>query len=171
MPGTCSRVAIAALAILGACATSADVIEDSLTTPESIQAATLGAIRFDYARWTNRDDKDIAKAKEHEAGWSKALGDAFLAQIRERGLGSGENRTPVDITIVDLDPGSQAARAWVGFGAGTGSITALVEPSTHGSFRINGKITGGSWGGRFEDVMATLGETIADHLADRAQKK
>ncbi|MBK8098167.1 MAG: DUF4410 domain-containing protein [Planctomycetes bacterium] len=165
------QVALPLLALLVACHTSADVIEDNLITPESIQAVALGTIRFDYSSWTNRDEKDIAKSKEHEAGWSKALGDAFLAQIRERGLGSTEVRTPVDITIIDLDPGSQAARAWVGFGAGTGRITAQVAPSTHGSFRMNGKITGGSWGGRFEDVMATLGEAIADHLADRVQKK
>lgn len=65
---------------LGACATSSQLVEDNLTTPEAITAVGLGTVRFDYAQWTNQDEKDVAKAKDNEAAWSKVLGDAFLAR-------------------------------------------------------------------------------------------
>lgn len=158
------------LLALGACATSSQLVEDNLTSPEAITAVGIGTVRFDYAQWTNKDEKDVAKAKENEAAWAKVLGDAFLARATKKGLGGLDNRTMVDITIVDLDPGSRAARYWVGFGAGTGTISAKAEPAGHGSFRMNGKITGGAWGGNFTNVLEELGEAIADHLVERKGK-
>lgn len=170
MPKLPARSLLLPLLLCAGCATSSQLIEDSLTTPDAVAAVSLGQVRFDYAQWTNRDEKDVATAKQHEATWAKALGDAFLARANRRGLGGTEGRAAVDITIIDLEPGSRAARYFVGFGAGSGLIAAKVDVAGHGSFRMNGKITGGAWGGNFVGVMEELGESIADHLAKRAGK-
>lgn len=152
------------------CFTSSQLVEDRLTDATSVVAVELGSVRLDYAQWSKQDAKVLDKARQHESEWTRALGDAFLARANKRGLGTGEPRSRVDISVVDLDPGSQAARYWVGFGAGTGRISALVTVAGHGSYRMNAKITGGAWGGSFEGVLKELGESAADHLA-KAQKK
>jgi hypothetical protein len=166
-----SRFACSLLALfipLAGCGTSSRLVEDSLTSPGSIAAVGLGTVRFDYSGWANRDQSDHDTAKQNEAAWTKALGDAFLARAAKLGMGGADNRTPVDITIVDLDPGNRAQRSDFGFGDGTGMVTALVEPHGHGSFRMNGKIGVGAWGGDFTNVMEKLGKEIADHLAERS---
>ena len=152
-----------------ACGTSSRLIEDRLSTPAVITAVELGNVRFDYARWANRDEADHATAKRHEAEWAKALGDAFLARATQRGLASGGERTPVDITIVDLDPGRHTHRSDFGIDDGPGIVTAVVEPRGHGSFRMNAKITVGAWGGDFQYVLEKLGKDAADHLLKRAR--
>jgi hypothetical protein len=166
------RSSFLALAVLAAgCATSSQLVEDRLHDAAGVAAVELGMVRLDYSQWSKQDGKVLDKAKEHEAGWTRALGDAFLARANKRGLGNGTDRARVDITIVDLDPGSQAARYFVGFGAGTGKISALVDVAGHGSFRMNAKITGGAWGGSFEGVLKELGASAADHLADAKKQK
>lgn len=155
------------VAPLASCGTSARLIEDRLTDPTAIAAVELGTVRFDYSRWANHDARDIAKAKENEAAWSKTIGDAFLARATHRGLASGESRTRVDITIVDLDPGKNPERSGVGTDDGVGTVTALVEPAGHGSFRIDARISIGAWGGEFDRVLEKLGKEIADHFAKR----
>ncbi len=170
MPSLRTHALFLFVPVLAGCATSSQLVEDSLTAPAAIAAVGLGQVRFDYSQWTNKDDKEVATAKQNEAAWAKALGDAFLARANKRGLGGVDNRTKVDITIVDLEPGSRAARYFVGFGAGSGVITAKVDAEGHGTFRMNGKITGGAWGGNFVNVMEELGQSIADHFAERAGK-
>jgi len=150
-----------------ACGTSSRLIEDNLTEAASIHGVTLGVVRFDYSRWTNRDERDRTTAKDNEAAWAKALGDAFLARATERGFATGSDRTPVDITIIDLDPGEHTQRSDYGVDDGTGTVSALVEPQGHGSFRMNGKIGVGAWGGDFVRVLDKLGKEIADHLIKR----
>jgi hypothetical protein len=158
-----------AVAVLCSLATSSRVAEDALVDPTAIRAVTVGAVRFDYAVWTNQSEKDIASAKENEAAWSKQIAEEVTERAGKRGLGGGDGARRLDITIVNLDPGSRAARQWVGMGAGAGVIAAKVEIEGHGSFRIDSKITGGAWGGNFRGVLAELGEEIVDHLADRRE--
>jgi hypothetical protein len=148
-----------------ACGTSSRLIEDNVTTPRSISTVGLGEVRFDYSRWANRDENDVATARQNEAAWEKIIGDAFLARATHHGMTGGENRTLVDITVVDLDPGTHVQRSGVGFGDGTGRVTAVVEPRGHGSFRIDGEIGVGAWGGDFPKVLEKLGREAADHLA------
>ena len=62
------------------------------------------------------------------------------------------------------------AREDVVTGKGTGTLSALVEPQGHGSFRMNGKIAGSLGGSDFVNVMKKLGEEIADHIAKRARR-
>ncbi len=148
-----------------ACGTSSRLIEDNMTASREIAAVGLGEVRFDYGRWTNRDERDIATARANEAVWQKAIGDAFLARATHHGMTGGDNRTLVDITVVDLDPGNRVQRSGVGIGDGTGMVTAIVEPRGHGSFRLDGEIGVGAWGGDFERVLEKLGREAADHLA------
>ncbi|MBL8726097.1 MAG: DUF4410 domain-containing protein [Planctomycetes bacterium] len=166
------RAALLTAALLAtSCATSSQLVEDRLLDAAGVAAVELGTVRLDYAQWSKQDAKVLDKAKQQESAWTKALGDAFLARANKRGLGNGTDRVRVDITVVDLDPGSQAARYFVGFGAGTGRISAQVDVAGHGSFRMNAKITGGAWGGGFEGVLEELGASAANHLADARQRK
>ena len=150
-----------------ACGTSSRLIEDNVTTPRAIATVGLGEVRFDYSRWANHDENDLSTARQNEDAWEKTIGDAFLARATQKGMTGGENRTMVDITVVDLDPGTKAQRSGVGFGDGTGKVTAVVEPRGHGSFRIDGRIGVGGWGGEFDRVLEKLGKEIADHLVKR----
>jgi hypothetical protein len=159
-----------ALTALSACGSSSRLIQDNLTGADEIVAVELGTVSFDYARWTNPDKAEHEVARVNEGAWCKTLGDAFLARAYRRGLGGVEHRTRVDITIVDLDPGDREKRESFALGEGAGTVTALVEPRGHGSFRMNGKISGGLAGGDFANVMEKLGAEIADHLAKRARR-
>ncbi len=151
-----------------ACGTSHRLIEDHLKEAGSIRGVALGTVKLDYARWANRDQADHDAAKANEAAWAKAVGDAFLARATQRGFAGGDDRTVVDITIVDLDPGHHPYRSDFGASDGTGIVSALVEPRGHGSFRMNGRITVGAWGGDFVRVLEKLGKEIADHLVKRS---
>jgi hypothetical protein len=162
-----SRLLLAASFLLAGCATSSNLMEDRLTEPAAITAVELGTVRFDYAKWTTQDADQIATARKHEAEWSKALGEAFVARAQRRGLGGDGPRSRIDVTITDLDPGSRSARMWVGFGAGSGRITAEAQVAEHGSFRMSSKISGGAWGGNFAGVMEELGASLAEHIAKR----
>jgi hypothetical protein len=154
-----------------ACGTTSRLVEDSMSSPRSIQSVGLGNVRFDYSKWANRDERDHATAKENEATWAKALGDAFLQRATQLGMGGADNRTQVDITIVDLDPGTKVQRSGIGVGDGTGTVTAVVEPRGHGSFRMNGEIGVGAWGGDFVKVLEKLGREAADHLAEASGRR
>jgi hypothetical protein len=149
------------------CGTTSRLIEDKLTDPAAIGAVELGTVSFDYTKWANHDANDLASAKQHESAWSKTIGDAFLARATHRGLTNGAQHTRIDITIVDIDPGKHTERSEFGAGDGTGIVKALVEPQGHGSFRIDGRISVGAWGGEFDRVLEKLGKEIADHLAKR----
>jgi hypothetical protein len=156
------------LVVSSGCGSSSRLIQDNLTEPAAILAVELGTVRFDYSRWTNPDKADHEIARVNEGAWCKALGDAFLARATRRGLGGTQQRTRVDITIIDLDPGDREKRENLVQGEGAGTVSALVEPQGRGSFRMNGKLTGGFGGGEFANVMEKLGTEIADHLAKRA---
>ena len=149
--------------------TSATLVEDQLTDPKTITALGLGTVRFEYAQWVNRDEEDLAMAKTNEASWIHALGGAFLARVAERGFSGTENQTRVDVTVLDLDPGSRSTRFWIGFGAGSGTAAVRADAAGHGSFRMNGTITHGDWGGDFVRVMEKLGSAIAEHLVKLAK--
>ena len=163
--------ALFVLAPFAACGTSSRLVEDGITRPMEIGAVGLGDIRFDYSSWTNRDERDHDTARQNETVWARALGDAFLARATDLGMGGGDDRTLVDITIVDLDPGNRVQRSGLGFGDGKGMVTAIVEPRGHGSFRMNGEIGVGAWGGDFVAVLEKLGREAADHLAERTGRK
>lgn len=164
-PIRCTTLRLALL--FAACATSSKVLKDDLTTPGDLRAPALGAVTFRFDDWVNAEANDVKKARESEAEWAKAIGDAFAERVAGKFPGGGEP-VKVDIAVIDLDPGSKAARFWVGYGAGTGMIVADVTVAGHGSFRISGKITGGWFGGSFLGILRKLGREIADHLAERA---
>jgi hypothetical protein len=148
-----------------ACGTSSRLIEDNVTSPRSIATVGLGEVRFDYSRWANRDENELATARQNEDAWEKVIGDAFLARATKHGMTGGENRTLVDITVIELDPGNTTQRSGVGIGDGTGRVTALVEPRGHGSFRLDSEIGVGAWGGDFAKALEKVGVEAADHLA------
>jgi hypothetical protein len=164
-PIRCTTLTLALL--FAACTTSSKVLKDDLTTPGDLRAPALGAVTFRFDDWVNAEANDVKKARESEAEWAKAIGDAFAERVAGKFPGGGEP-VKVDIAVIDLDPGSKAARFWVGYGAGTGMIVADVTVAGHGSFRISGKITGGWFGGSFLGILRKLGREIADHLAERA---
>lgn len=175
MPGTCTRVRRAALLLvllLGAsCTTSSQLVDDRLSDAASIAAVDVGLVNFDYASWTTTKEEVMSLVRERRREWERALQDAFLAEANARGLGGGERqRVRVDITIDDLDPGSRAARYWLGMGAGEGFVCATAHVRGHGEFRMRAAVIGGMWGGDFESAMAELGEAMAGHLADQAGK-
>lgn len=164
-PIRCATFAFALF--LAGCTTSSKVLKDELTTPGDLRAPALGAVTFRFDDWINAEAGDVTKARAAEAEWAKAIGEAFTERAARKFPGGGEP-AKVDIAIIDLDPGSKAARFWVGYGAGTGMIVADVTVAGHGTFRISGKITGGWFGGSFLVVLRKLGREIADHLAERA---
>jgi hypothetical protein len=164
-PIRCATFAFALF--LAGCTTSSKVLKDELTTPGDLRAPALGAVTFRFDDWINAEASDVTKARAAEAEWAKAIGEAFTERAARKFPGGGEP-AKVDIAIIDLDPGSKAARFWVGYGAGTGMIVADVTVAGHGTFRISGKITGGWFGGSFLVVLRKLGREIADHLAERA---
>jgi hypothetical protein len=157
---------LSALAVpFAACGTTSRLIEDNVTSPRAIATVGLGEVRFDYSRWANRDENELTTARQNEAAWQKIIGDAFLARATRHGMTGGENRTLVDITVVELDPGNTTQRSGVGIGDGTGRVSAVVEPRGHGSFRLDSEIGVGAWGGDFTKVLEKLGTEAADHLA------
>ena len=164
-------VLLVPLALAAGCATSSDLIEDRLTGLDSLVAVEVGEVRFDYEQWTKTEEKNLEEARKHEAEWSRALRDAFLAEATGRGLGQGAERSRVDITVTDLNPGSRAARFWVGMGAGAGNVSATAKIDGHGEVSMRAKIIGGSWGGDFTATFEELGEAIAERIAERVAER
>ena len=129
----------------------------------------VGDVRFDYSKWKLEDADSLAMAKTNEAAWMHALGGAMLQHAAAQSFSAAGSPTRVDVTVVDLDPGSKSTRFWIGFGAGSGTAALQVDVADHGSFRMNGSISWGSWGGDFVDLMEVLGGAVADHIVKRAR--
>lgn len=169
MPKSIARLLPLLFALAAGCATSSKVLEDKLTTPGDLRAPALGAVTFRFDEWANAEPYDVQKARECEAEWAKAIGEAFTERTKRKFPGGGEP-AKVDIAIIDLDAGSKTARYFVGFGAGAGMVVADVTVAGHGTFRITSKVSGGWFGGSFLTALRKLGREIADHLAERASR-
>lgn len=75
-----------------------------------------------------------------------------------------------NVTVAEWDPGSQALRYLIGFGAGAGSIVVRVQsPSADGQPGLQGAargwVRGGFFGGRAEASATQVGQLIAEAIA------
>jgi hypothetical protein len=127
--------------------------------------ASVAEVVLDYTAWQSAEPKDVDQARTKEAEWVGFIREGFTKEATSNSLAQGAPSIALQIRIVDLDPGSQTARALVGFGAGTGLVRARVTVPGHGTFDCLGKVSGGWFGGAFSTVLRKLGRDIAAHVA------
>jgi Domain of unknown function (DUF4410) len=70
--------------------------------------------------------------------------------------------------FIQLDQGSKAARFWLGFGAGKGSLTIEItykskEGAELGRINVGGEIIGGVTGGEFDSAVTKAAEEAANY--------
>ena len=154
------------LLLLGASCGGIEISSNSLAVPPGA-VVTLSEVHFDYDAWTNTDEEDMTEVKGKEAGWRAIIERAFRERAQDLDLEGGDGpNVSVELRIIDLDQGSQAARYWIGFGAGSGSLKATVNAGEYGSCEAEGRISGGSFGGDFDGVLENLGEAVAEAIAE-----
>lgn len=156
----------AAAALFSGCAASS-VQSRSLTgTPPPDSKVVVGKIQLaeDVAKSISAARAD--KVETNSDAWLQVMRSALEGALRDGGVStaSGSELT-VDVLVTELDPGSKAARYWVGFGAGTGKVSATVTVGAHGSFVVAGKLSGGWFGGEMDGVMKKLGRDAGVELA------
>lgn len=106
----------------------------------------------------------------------KALQMAALitSEARERLAGrfqQGGRTIVVQGRLVGFDPGSQAARYWVGFGAGQGTIVAEVSFLNEAGTVIAkgaawGTVSGGWFGGSLNSAGRRVAKAVVDFVDD-----
>jgi hypothetical protein len=158
--------------VLGSLASCAShVVETNLGALPADSRIAVAKVSSDHSTWSDMSDKAKERIEKDEAEWLGTLERVFRDRIAGYGLDQGTGtEVPVEIVIVELNPGSQALRYWVGFGAGTGRAVATVKVGGHGEFKVQDKISGGWFGGSINSVMKVLGKAAADHIADQAGK-
>ena len=105
--------------------------------------------------------------RESEADWRGVIKRSYDSSAEHHGIDRGEGpEVSVQIRIKNLDSGSQALRYFLGFGAGSASVTAEAEAGEYGSMRAEGSISAGFFGGKFDGLLFDLGRAIAGELAD-----
>lgn len=154
----------AAAALLAACGGSR---EFRVTQPPAQPFRSFGALQVQP--FTIEEPRD-ATVKE------KALRMAALItnEVRERLAGKfaqGGRTITVQGRLIGFDPGSQAARYWVGFGAGEGSIVAEVTfldesgtPVAKGA--AWGTVSGGWFGGSLNSAGRRVAKAVVDFVDD-----
>jgi hypothetical protein len=126
----------------------------------------LSAVTFAYDKWSKSDEKFLKKMKEKEARWRELITDNFNAKANSLGLNEGSGATvPVEITIIDLNPGSRAGRMFFGGLGGAGIISAMAKAG-EGTIYASGELTGGNYGGNFDSVIKALGRDIAGAIGE-----
>lgn len=137
----------------------------ALALPDKIQ---LAEVAFAYDSWSNQDAEFLAKMKTFAPRWTAQLTSAFEEAARSAGILDAAG-VPVTVTITDLNPGSQAARYFLGgFGVGKGQILARAS-SAKGEITAGGELTGGAFGGEFDSILRALGEDLAEAIAAKRQ--
>ena len=165
-PQSVRRLAFAVAAAAAAC-TNSEAMRDELGDLRGVGAVELVGVRFDYEKWTSAEPGDVVEARASEVEWTALVAEAFTAHARERGFAVGPGGAPVEIAVIDLEPGYRAARLIKSM-AGTGLVVADVQVVGRGSFLMGSEVIGGFAGGAFSTALTALGEAIADHLAKRA---
>jgi len=82
----------------------------------------------------------------------------------------GPNTARLEGTVDHYDRGSRAKRAWLGSGFGTfDSSWHVVDGAGReiGHCRIDGRLTGGWFGGSYEDLLDEIGERVAQCLRNQ----
>lgn len=160
-----SRIAVlAAASMLGACGGSRDF---RVTQAPAEPFRSYGALQVQP--FTIEEPRD-AVVRE------KALRMAALitSEVRERLAGRFEKGgRPIVIQgrLVGFDPGSQAARYWVGFGAGEGSIVAEVTFLNESGTVVAkgaawGTVSGGWFGGSLNSAGRRVAKAVVDFVDD-----
>ncbi len=150
------------LAFLASCS-SYKLRNDTLAIPKGA-VVRLAKVSFDYASWSVQESKHMNKWRAKEASWRNSITSGFTARARELKLHEGSGpHVGLTIRVVDLDPGSKAARYWVGLGAGV--LSAKIDAGTYGGIEANGKISGGFFGGDFAAMVRELGVRVAEVAA------
>ncbi len=113
--------------------------------------------------WTSSEVAD--KFRPSETEYLAAIRKGCEVRMGKGNAGDLTSALPITIKITDINPGSQAARWFVGFGAGKGFINAEVRVGSRGTFKIRQAIVGGAFGGSFKTNCAELGEAAAHHVS------
>jgi hypothetical protein len=130
----------------------------------------LTSVTFDYAKWKNQDAEFIGKMKSEEARWRELITTHFDKQVVASGLAGGTGAEIfVKFSIIDLDPGSQAMRYFIGFGAGRGAVRAMVDAGSKGSLIASGSISVGVFGGSFDGVLKSLAVHAVKAITEKRQ--
>jgi hypothetical protein len=99
----------------------------------------------------------------------------LCAELELRGIkaewGPSRVATPrASLRITGWEPGEQALRYFVGFGAGEGHIVVEVDVTTSGeanvlSGEVRGFVTGGFFGGSSTDSVRAVASSVAEVIA------
>jgi hypothetical protein len=121
----------------------------AINPPASGQMTAEERSRLRSTLTTRLVDGGVSVVAKDEAGASSLVGD-----------------------LEHYDPGNRALRYWVGFGAGRGRFSSrwiVRDPigSELGTCRVDGSISGGSFGGSYDEVLEKAGDRLADFLLNR----
>lgn len=152
-----------------------DIDEVTIIQPFSAASYTAIAVEsFDTAGVTLPNPKDNTYAAVRNA--LRVLKPAFMSGLeqtarRKVGPAAGGGRTLViRARLTKLDPGSQAARYWAGFGAGAvkiemkGEILDASSKKTLVRFRQERRSGFGAFGGGYEELFTRTARQIGEDI-------
>jgi len=151
--------ALMLLSVMASCGTIS-IVSNSLQLSSDARVS-LGEVVFDYSGFRQQDEEWQAQMREQESSCRAALEQAYTSKARELDLDAGAATVALRVTITDLNPGSRAARFWVGVGAG--SLDATIDAGEAGGMVAKGAVTGND---TLVDVFADLGVAIAEQVAE-----
>jgi hypothetical protein len=156
----------ASLVLLAGCASSSVASRNLTGTPAPDSKVVVGKVELAENVLAALSAARADKLETNSDAWLQVFKSALQAPLNEAGLTTaGGAELKVDVLFTEVDPGSKAARYWVGFGAGTGRVSATVTVGSHGSFTVAGKLSGGWFGGELDGVMEKLGEDAGEEIA------
>ncbi len=161
-----SLLLLAAAAVSSACASSSVQSRNLTSAPPAGSKVVVGKIELadDVAKSISAARAD--KVEANSDAWLQVMRTSLEGALHDGGVSNGTGgELRIDVRINELDPGSKAARYWVGFGAGTGKVSATVTVGTHGTFTVAGKLSGGWFGGEMDSVMKKLGKDAGVEVA------
>jgi uncharacterized protein DUF4410 len=154
----------AAALLLSACGGSRDF---RVEQPPSEAFASYGALQVQP--FTIEEPRDAVVREK-----ALKMAELLTNEVRDRLAGrfdKGGRTLVVQGRLVGFDPGSQAARYWVGFGAGEGSIVAEVTFLNESGKAVAkgaawGTVSGGWFGGSLNSAGRRVAKAVVDFVND-----
>ena len=143
-------------ALCASCGSQRTIVSNTGTQNINYKSSTV-TIQFDATKGGVQVDSQYKAQLENE----------LRKQLANKGFSQGPGLV-LQYWFADADEGSRFARAWVGFGVGTGKIQVAVEFHDANGQRLAttnsiGTVSGGFTGGSFSEAISRAADSISDY--------